>query len=69
MKESEKYSSMLKKVETIVGEISSSDIDLDAMVEKVETGYDLIKKMRLRLQDTKSKIEELRNDFDSSQEG
>ena len=43
MKESEKYSSMLKQVETIVGEISSSDIDLDAMVEKVETGYDLIK--------------------------
>lgn len=69
MKESEKYSSMLKQVETIVGEISSSNIDLDAMVEKVETGYDLIKKMRLRLQDTKVKIEELRNDFDSSQEG
>jgi exodeoxyribonuclease VII small subunit len=68
MKESEKYSTMLKQVETIVNDISTSDIDLDLMVEKVETGYELIKKMRSRLQETKVKIEELRSDFDASQE-
>ncbi len=68
MKQSEKYSSMLKQVETIVNEISTSDIDLDVMVEKVETGYELIKKMRSRLKETKVKIEDLRSDFDASQE-
>ena len=67
MKESEN-THPCKQVETIVGEISNSDIDLDAMVEKVETGYDLIKNAS-KASRHQSKIEELRNDFDSSQEG
>jgi exodeoxyribonuclease VII small subunit len=64
MGESKKYSKMLNEVESIVEEISSADIDLDKMVDKVEKGFDLIKKMRERLDQTKEKIEVLRKDFD-----
>lgn len=65
MSEGKKYSSMLREVEVIVDEISTSNIDLDQMVEKVEKGFNLIKQMRERLQETKEKIETIRNDFDS----
>ncbi len=63
-KESEKYEDMLQRVEAIVSEVSSGKIGLDHMVEKVEEGYGLIEKMRLRLDQTKNRIEKLRLDFE-----
>lgn len=58
--ESTMYSAMLAEVESICREVSDSQIDLDAMVAKVERGYKLIKAMRARLAETRGKIEELR---------
>jgi len=66
MADSKKYSKMLEEVESIIDEISSEDIDLDKMVDKVEKGFDLIRKMRARLDQTKNKIETLRKDFEES---
>lgn len=65
MAESKKYSKMLEEVETIISDISTSEVDLDKMVEKVEKGYALIKQMRDRLGETKEKIEVLRSEFGS----
>jgi exodeoxyribonuclease VII small subunit len=63
-KESQTYRAMLEQVETIITDISSPQLDLDLLVEKIESGYGLIKKMRSRLDETKGKVEKLRADFE-----
>jgi exodeoxyribonuclease VII small subunit len=64
-KESARYQTMLEDVEAIIRSINSSPMDLDEVVEKVEKGYVLIKTMRERLEQTKSKVEKLRSNFES----
>ena len=66
MKESAKYQTMLEEVEGIVKQMSSPDLDLDQMVNKVERGYELINNMRERLQKTKDKIEDLHQKYDAN---
>lgn len=61
---SKTYKDMLSEVETIVQDISSNEVDLDEMVSKVERGYELIQKMRLKLETTKEKIEELHKKYE-----
>ena len=63
-KESATYQVMLSEIETIVRDVASPDLDLDDMVGKVERGYTLIKAMRTRLEETKGKIEHLRQEFE-----
>ena len=58
--ESQNYQKMLEETEAIVREIGVGKMDLDLMVEKIERGYTLIKGMRHRLDETKTKIEKLR---------
>lgn len=58
------YKSMLDEVEAIVKEVSSDGLDLDLMVQKIERGYSLIKTMRKRLAETKTKVETLRLEFE-----
>ena len=70
--ESKNYQEMLQKVEGIIHTINNEEIDLDAMVNKVEEGYQLIKAMRDRLNEAKGKIENLQmsftaNDLDEKQ--
>lgn len=65
-KESETYEKMLKQVESIIADISSEQAGLDEIVGKVETAYDLITKMRARLDQSKEKIENLRGQFSDS---
>lgn len=59
------YNGMLAEVEAICREVADPQIDLDMLVRKVERGYGLIKAMRARLADTKTKIEELRVTMES----
>ncbi|MCX6129883.1 MAG: exodeoxyribonuclease VII small subunit [Proteobacteria bacterium] len=68
MKESQTYQNMLTEVENLVREISASDLDLDAMVQKVERGYELIRTMKLRLEETKTRIDLLHERFDEARE-
>lgn len=63
-KESITYKAMLTEVESIVRDVSASDLDLDDLVAKIEKGYGLIKAMRSRLDETKGRIEKLRMDFE-----
>lgn len=65
--ESQNYQKMLQDAETIVQEIASGQLDLDSMVERISKGYELIEKMRLRLEETKLKIEKLREDNQPAQ--
>ncbi len=62
--ESLTYQRMLEEVEGIVREIASPDLDLDQMVGKVERGYELIRAMKLRLDNTKARIDQLNERFD-----
>ncbi len=64
MKESQSYQSMLQEVETLVREVASPELDLDHMVQKVERGYELIRTMKLRLDETKLRIEQLHQKFE-----
>lgn len=65
MQESTQYQKMLEEVEGIVRSISSPDLDLDRMVNQVERGYELIRLMRLRLDETKTKIDQLHQRYES----
>ena len=58
-KETGEYQKMFKQVEEIVQKMSHTDMDLDHMIDNVEKGYDLIKKMRIRLDQAKQKIEKI----------
>jgi exodeoxyribonuclease VII small subunit len=62
--ESKSYRAMLEEIEKILGKISAEDIDLDILVAEVEQGYGLIKNLRLRLAETRNKIENLRLDYE-----
>jgi exodeoxyribonuclease VII small subunit len=65
VQESANYQKMLEEVEGIVRSITSPDIDLDRMVNQVERGYELIRLMRLRLDETKAKIDQLHQRYES----
>ena len=65
MSESKAYQKMLTEVEGIIKEISDEKCDLDQLVERIEKGYGLIRKMRSRLDETKQKLEKLRQEFDT----
>jgi exodeoxyribonuclease VII small subunit len=69
MKESQTYQKMLEEVEGLVREIAAPDLDLDIMVQKVERGYELIRTMKLRLDETKTRIDQLHQRYDESEAG
>ncbi|MFY7928616.1 MAG: exodeoxyribonuclease VII small subunit [Oligoflexus sp.] len=64
MQESLTYQAMLTEVETIVRDIASPELDLDLMVGKVERAYELLRTMKLRLEDTKLRIDQLQQRFE-----
>jgi exodeoxyribonuclease VII small subunit len=64
MSESLSYQKMLQQVEGIVEELSATDMDLDDMVKKVEVGYELIHKMKARLDQVKGTIDELHHKYE-----
>ena len=64
--ESQTYQKMYHQVEQLVQDLNQGDLDLDALVQKVEHGYQLIQAMRERLDETKQKIDKLRADFQES---
>ena len=67
IKESQTYQSMINQVEGIIENISSADCDLDTMVDKVEKGYLIIKKLKDRLNTTREKIEKLQLDYENEE--
>lgn len=67
MQESTHYQKMLEEVEGIVRSISSPELDLDRMVNQVERGYELIRLMRVRLDETKAKIDQLHQRYESKE--
>lgn len=62
------FNNMVTKIENIIAEISSNRIDLDDVLEKTEEGYKLLKSMKHKLEDAKSKIEQLKNEYNPSDE-
>lgn len=62
--EANTYRQMLEEVEGICRDVASPELDLDEMVQKIEKGYGLIKAMRARLDETKTKVEQLRLTFE-----
>ena len=67
MQESVNYQKMLEEVEGIVRSITSPELDLDRMVNQVERGYELIRLMRLRLEETKTKIDQLHARYETKE--
>lgn len=63
-KEADTYRQMLEEVEAICRDVAAPELDLDDMVKKIEKGYGLIKTMRTRLEETKTKVEQLRLTFE-----
>ena len=62
-KDSQTYQKMLEEVEDIVKDVGDGNVDLDEMVKKIEHGYGLIKTMRSRLDETREKIDKLRDQY------
>ena len=64
--QSESFNQMISKIEGIIAEMSSQDVDLDDVLSKTEEGYKLLKSMKEKLEEAKEKIEQLKNDYDPS---
>ena len=64
MNESESFQKMVTDVESIITQISSSNIDLDEVLEKTEQGYKLLASMKGRLKEAKDKIEQLKTEYE-----
>jgi exodeoxyribonuclease VII small subunit len=67
-KESLRYQSMLNEVESIVEKLNHQQLDLDDLVGHIERGYELLNKMRERLDQTKEKIDALQRANDTKTE-
>jgi exodeoxyribonuclease VII small subunit len=60
------YSHMLSDVQKIIDQLQQKDLDLDQIVTKVESGFQTIQTLRLRLEQTKGRVESLKTQYDSS---
>ncbi len=58
--ESKRYREMLEEVEAIVRDLGQNKQDLDEVTGKVQRGFEIIKAMKARLDDTRMQIEKLR---------
>ena len=61
--EAQSFNKMVVKIEGIIERISSDHIDLDEVLEHTEEGYKLLKSMKSKLEDAKSKIEQLKEEY------
>lgn len=61
------YSARLYRVEKIVEELGSNNLNLDEVVGKVEEGYKLIAELKQKLGETKLRVEQLRQKFEESE--
>lgn len=57
--DSRKYRDMLLEVESIVKDLSLNKQDLDDVTIKVKQGFDLVKAMKLRLEETRMQVERM----------
>lgn len=51
---------MLEEVEAIVRDLGQNKQDLDEVTGKVQRGFEIIKAMKARLEETRTQIEKLR---------
>ncbi len=60
IKESTRYREMLDEVEAIVRDLGQNKQDLDEVTTKVQRGYEVIKAMKERLEQTRMQLEKIR---------
>lgn len=61
--ESQTFNNMVIKIEKIIENISSDKVDLDDVLDKTEEGYKILKSMKLKLEEAKTKIEQLKDEY------
>ena len=67
--ESQTFNKMVARIESIIGNISKENIDLDEVLSQTEEGYKILKSMKLKLEDAKLKIEQLKKEYQPGAEG
>ncbi len=60
IKESKRYREMLDEVEAIVRDLGQNKQDLDEVTGKVQKGFEIIKSMKDRLEQTRAQVEKIR---------
>ena len=60
IKESKRYRQMLDEVEAIVRDLGQNKQDLDEVTGKVQKGFEIIKSMKDRLEQTRAQVEKIR---------
>ena len=61
--ESQSFNKMVNRIEGIISRISGDNIDLDEVLSQTEEGYKVLKSMKLKLEDAKNKIEQLKQEY------
>ena len=61
--ESQSFNKMVSRIEGIISRISGDNIDLDEVLAQTEEGYKVLKSMKLKLEDAKNKIEQLKQEY------
>ena len=60
IKESRRSRDMMEEVEAIVRDLGQNKQDLDDVTSKVQRGFEIIKSMKERLEQTRMQVEKLR---------
>lgn len=66
--ESQTYSQMLAQVEDLVRSVQKGDLDLDALVARVEEGLTLLQRLRSRLSATEKRLVEVQRIYTTADE-
>jgi len=67
-KEGEKLTSALQRLEKIVEDLGTKEIDVDTGIEKFREGVEIIKYCRGRLQKAENEFNELKKELDTEDE-
>jgi exodeoxyribonuclease VII small subunit len=59
LKDTQTYNNMLKRIEYLTNTIEKNDIDLDELIKNVKEGYDLLDKMKVKLENAKLIIKDI----------
>ena len=66
LKDTQTYNKMLKRIEHLTSKIENNEIDLDELIKNVKEGYELLDKMKVKLENAKLIIKDIEENHEKN---
>ena len=66
LKDTQTYNNMLKRIEHLTSKIENNEIDLDELIKNVKEGYELLDKMKIKLENAKLIIKDIEENHEKN---